>query len=229
MSYHIVGSYDHELASLTSAIITMGLLVEELLDIAAKSLKDNDQNYFELAQQVDNKINNHNQIIEQQAINILALRQPVAIDLRQAVSALRITVIMERMGDLAKGITKRAIKINIKTELNIEVKITQLIQAVKVMLNNTLRAFAKSDQLLAISLLKDDLIVDKLYSILIHDLEQIMINHTEAIYSLMQLSFALKNIERIGDHLTKIGKIIYYIATGNRFNENNSDHLINNE
>ena len=112
MAKHIVNSYDQELSLLTEAIVSMGMLVKDLLMLANKSLQNAPDNFCEQATSTDKIINQYDLEIEQQAISILALRQPMAIDLRQAVSALKLAVIMERMGDLAKNVTKRAAQIN---------------------------------------------------------------------------------------------------------------------
>ncbi len=216
MANHIVNSYDKELNILTDAIVNMGSLVKDLLNLANKSLHEVDIDYVELAKSTDKKINNYDLEIEQQATNILALRQPMAIDLRQAISALKLAVIMERMGDLAKNVTKRSRRIESSLREDFKSDINNMTVLISSMLEDVLEAFKKNDDVIACSIPERDKPVDMIYTGLMDKLETDMLDNPSHIKSNIQIIFAIKNIERIGDYVTKIAKITHYIITGEK-------------
>jgi phosphate transport system protein len=213
---HIVHSYDQELNLLTEAIVNMGLLVKDLLNLANDSLQDPTKSLVEQAKSTDKIINNYNLEIEQQAINLLALRQPMAIDLRQAISALKLAVIMERMGDLAKSVTTRAVKITITIPEAIKNDIDQMTSLINAMLADVIEAFRSQDDDIAFSIPRRDKEVDNIYTNLMDKLESDMVENTHHVKSDIQLIYAIKNFERIGDYVAKIARITHYIITGER-------------
>ncbi|AIL64887.1 Phosphate transport system protein PhoU [Rickettsiales bacterium Ac37b] len=216
MSQHIVNSYDQELSALVNAIINMGELVKELVEIAGKSLQELDKSFIDIANITDQKINKYDSEIEHRATVLLALRQPMAIDLRQVVSALKLAVIMERMGDLAKNIAKRASKINIEISSDILEDIDQMIAIIVTMLKDVVIAFKMHDDNKALNVAERDRNVDKIYYGLMDKLINNQLKLSSNTASMMQLIFVVKNIERIGDYVTKIAKITHYIITGER-------------
>lgn len=216
VSQHIVNSYDQELSALVNAIINMGELVKELVEIAGKSLQELDKSFIDIANITDQKINKYDSEIEHRATVLLALRQPMAIDLRQVVSALKLAVIMERMGDLAKNIAKRASKINIEISSDILEDIDQMIAIIVTMLKDVVIAFKMHDDNKALNVAERDRNVDKIYYGLMDKLINNQLKLSSNTASMMQLIFVVKNIERIGDYVTKIAKITHYIITGER-------------
>lgn len=216
MSQHIVNSYDQELFSLINAIINMGGLVKELVVIAGKSLQELDKNFIEIANITDQQINKYDSEIEQRATVLLALRQPMAIDLRQVVSALKLAVIMERMGDLAKNVAKRASKIDMEINNDILENIDQMIAIIVTMLDDVVLAFKNHDDNKALDVAERDRNVDIIYYSLMNKLINNDLKSSPNTASMMQLIFVVKNIERIGDYVTKIAKITHYIITGER-------------
>jgi phosphate transport system protein len=213
---HIVRSYDKELNLLTDAIVNMGSLVEDLIKLANKSLHSSHHNFVEQANKADIIINNYDLEIEQRAIQILALRQPMAIDLRQAISALKIAVIMERMGDLAKNTTMRGTRV--KKEFSNELKgdIDQMVDLITSSLRDVILAFKNNNAQLASEIPSRDLVVDEIYTKLMEKIEVDLSNNPQNIKSNIQIIYAIKNLERIGDYVSKIARIIYYIITGNK-------------
>lgn len=217
VSDHIVHSYDKELNLLTDSIVNMGTLLGDLIRLANQSLIMISESYVEQAKNADIRINNYDIEIEQRAINIIALRQPMAIDLRHTISALKIAVIMERMGDLAKNITIRGIKIKKELSHYIKEDINKMISLINQSLEDVIKAYKTNNEQLASSIPSRDLLVDEIYTKLINKLENELTVNPESLKSDIQIIFAIKNIERIGDYVSKIARITYYIITGNKY------------
>lgn len=214
MDQHIVQSYDQELHKLTNSIIEMGGLVKEMLLIQNKAANKPNARYVSEAETLDTKINKYDLEIEQQATILIATRQPLAIDLRQITSAIKIAVILERMGDLSKNITRRiSIVADILQEDLLE-DINKMTETLIAMLEKLLTAIKILDLNIALDVIEKDAYIDALYSTLINKLSSIIIDNQSATQSMMQLIIAIKNIERMGDYIAKLAKILYYIVTG---------------
>jgi phosphate transport system protein len=223
MESHTVHSYDEDLASISTSVVRMGRLVDDLLGLAGDALLaslgqklDNPKDLTDIAIETDRKVNSFDHTIEADAMAMLALRQPMAIDLRRVVSALRIAVILERMGDLAKNTVRRTENVHTPLPVNSLQAIQSMFAIVKRMLEETLEAFTRKDLEMVTAVCVRDHEVDALYASLMQTLEAQMRQHPEAIAELLQVSFALKNIERFADYVTKFAKIVYYISTGER-------------
>jgi phosphate transport system protein len=213
---HTVHSYDEELTSITRSISDMGHLVQEMLRLAESALKDTSINLVDTARTTDKKINAYDAEIEHQSVKILALRQPMAVDLRLVSSALKIAVIMERMGDLAKNTVKRASRITSPIPDPILADISKMADIIFVMLSEVLIAFQKTDSAKANEVVIRDYEVDDIYRGLMQTLQNTMMAAPDTVPSVIQLIFAVKNIERIGDYVTKTAKIVHYIVSGER-------------
>lgn len=214
MINHTVNSYDKDLDSLGNAIIDMGKLVIEMLSIAKLALTDTMHEYVDQAKFTDKKINNYDIEIERKAIALIALRQPMAIDLRLVISAIKLAVIMERMGDLAKNTVKRSAKIGMSLPKDIEEQTVKMIDIIVDMLENVLTAFKDKDDEAALDICKYDEEVDDIYHALTLEIEKQMSVHSNKIDAYMQMIMSIKNIERIGDYVTKFAKILHYIVCG---------------
>lgn len=216
MGSHIVHSYDEELEHITRLVVDMGLLVRDLVQIAEQSLGEHATDFVMIAKATDKKVNHLDVEIERQATALLALRQPMAIDLRMAISALKIAVIMERMGDLAKNTVKRSSKMHVPVTAEASRKITQMTHIIVSMLEEVLTAFQEKNVDKAQAVIMRDEEVDTIYRELMADLQQTMIQHPQAVPSIMQEIFAVKNIERIGDYISKTANIVHYIVSGEK-------------
>ncbi len=216
MGNHIVHSYDQELESITTQVIDMGLLVRDLLHIAEKALNTPGESMVESAKATDKKVNALDMQIEREAVSMLALRQPMAIDLRFAVSVLKIAVIMERMGDLAKNAVKRSAKMSATPSAATQAHISTMVDIITTMLKEVLEAFKQHDAEKAHQVVMRDGEVDVIYRELMDTLQAEMMAAPETIPSAMQCIFAIKNLERIGDYITKTAKIVHYIVSGER-------------
>jgi phosphate transport system protein len=148
------------------------------------------------------------------AIRLLALRNPVADDLRLVISALKIASLLERVADYSANIAKRVIALNLAPAIAPVSAIPRMGEMVRRMIDDTLTAYAKEDADLAYDVWKRDQEVDQLYSSMFRELLTFMMEDPRSITSCTHLIFMAKNIERIGDHMTNIAEIIIYQVTG---------------
>lgn len=223
---HIVHSYDKDLESLVGSILNMGTLVHDLIHIANIALQEPGSHHRDEAKAIDKEVNKLDVLVERQAIALLALRQPMAIDLRIAISALKIGVIMERMGDLAKNCTKRATRIINPLPSNLTLYATQMTTGISAMLEDALTAFRSNNIELASQVAARDKLVNDVYRQAMEELQQEMIKHPQEIPSLIQAMFIIRNIERMGDYISKVANVVHYIVTGKRVKKSKKAPLI---
>jgi phosphate transport system protein len=219
MEQHIVNSYDKELNKLRNSVITMVSLVKDLVSIAKYAIEDPSKSYVELANSTDHKINHFDAEIEQLAIHVLALRQPMAIDLRQVISSLKLAVILERMGDLTKKISHRIEFSPITLNPKLMKVIYSTIKELDRLLTDVITAYENLDDNLAIKVAEEEVLIDDYYNNLMTLLESEMIKNPDQIKSLLNLVLIARNFERIGDYISKIADITHYIVTGEKLNQ----------
>lgn len=214
MENHTVHSYDSELNQLRSSVVSMANLVKDLMDIAKQAIENPDKSFVEIADKTDQKINFFDEQIEYLAIHVIALRQPMAIDLRQVIAALKLAVILERMGDLAKKISYRTeyLPITLKDELISLMNI--MILNLERLMNDVIKAYSKLDEDLAKKIVKEDDLIDEYYYKLIEFLEQEIENMPSETKHFLGILLVVRNLERIGDYISKIANITLYIITG---------------
>ncbi|MDP2618865.1 MAG: phosphate signaling complex protein PhoU [Hyphomicrobiales bacterium] len=215
MTEHIVRAFEEELVSLGEKIAQMGGIVEGQLAEAVDALKRRDA---ELAQKVisdDKTADTFEQAIEEQAILMIVRRQPMALDLREIMAAIRVSAELERIGDLAKNVAKRVLAIGT------EVQPKRLIHGVEHMsrmameqLKNVLDSYSQRDAEKALAVWRRDEEVDSMYTSLFRELLTYMMEDPRNITACTHLLFAAKNIERIGDHTTNIAEMVYYLVHG---------------
>jgi phosphate transport system protein len=219
MSDHIVKAYDDDLALLKSMLSEMGGLAEEQLARSIDALVRRDTKLADAVVLADEKIDALEVAIEEKAVLTIAKRQPMAKDLRNVMVAIRIASDIERIGDLAKNIAKRAHAIydNIPPRLTKGLqRLGDLSQAqVKLILD----AFAASDAEKAMDVWRHDEDIDALYNSIFRELLTYMMEDPRMIGGCTHLLFAAKNIERIGDHATNIAENIYYLVHGEMLKE----------
>lgn len=215
MSDHIVSSFDKDLLALSNRLAEMGGLAERVVGDSVQALTHVDQ---ALAAQViaeDKRIDELHRVIEEQVVAIIARRQPVAADLRLCVAAIRISNDLERVGDLAKNIAKRAIAINGQLlSKQLAVGVDHLAEIAMEQLKNVLDAYVALDAGAATQVRNRDNEIDALYTSLFRELLTYMMEDPRNITQCTHLLFCAKNIERIGDHATNIAETILYVATG---------------
>lgn len=215
MSEHIVTSFDSDLELLRSKIAEMGGLAEKMLGDSTRSLMRRDTS---LAQQVigsDFRLDDLQREIEDQAVSTIARRQPVAVDLREIISAIRVAGDVERIGDLAKNTSKRVVAISGEFQPpKIVVGVQHMSDLVQEQLKDVLDAYAQHDEKKALDVWNRDERIDSLYTSIFRELLTYMMEDTRNITFCTHLLFLAKNIERIGDHTTNIAETIYFLVTG---------------
>ena len=216
MNEHIVKSYEDELNTLTAECARMGGLAEAQVADSLDAIVRRDP---ELALRViglDEKLDVLEADIERKAIRLIALRQPMANDLRRTVAAMKIATNLERCGDLAKNIAKRTmILVEAEPMTPLTRSIERMGRLVLGRLKQVLDAYTGSNNQLAISVWESDDEVDEHYNSLFRELLTYMMGDPRTITACAHLLFVAKNMERIGDHATNIAEIIHYEITGN--------------
>ncbi|MBO9405757.1 MAG: phosphate signaling complex protein PhoU [Thermomicrobium sp.] len=215
---HIVRAFDEELSRLTGAIVEMGGLAERQVADAVRALSERD---VELAAKViesDRRIDDLEESIDQDAIKLLALRQPMAIDLRMIAMALKITNDLERMSDYAVSIAKRSQRLSEHPELRPIQQLPRIGQSCLSMVKDVLDAYVERDADKATAVWHRDSEVDELYTSLFRELVTYMLEDPRTISLCIDLLFIAKNLERIADHATNIAEKIVFIIHGTQIN-----------
>ena len=226
MKDHIVSAYDAQLELVNSNLIKMGGLVEDQLRNSLQSLSNKDTSFAEQIIFDDHKINALEKEIDALTYKIIAMRQPLANDLRVVLSALSISNDLERMGDHATNIAKRVanVKINLPDAPTIE--IVKMGEDVQFMIKQVLDSFVKKSDKLAIKAWDSDVNIDDSYLNIYRELLETMTGNPETITGCSHLLSIAKNIERIGDYVQNIAEDIHFIVTGQAL-ERKSEKRIN--
>ena len=215
MSDHTIKAFDADLQELIRMVAEMGGLAEKQIGDAIDALNRHDTVLSQSIIADDNKIDLLQREIEEKAILTIARRQPMAVDLREIVAALRVSNDLERIGDLAKNIAKRVIA------LGNEMYPTQVIRGVEHMtelvlaqIKDVLDSYARRDVTKAIAVWRGDEEVDAVNNSLFRELLTYMMEDPRNISFCIHLLFCAKNIERMGDHATNIAETVYYMVEG---------------
>ncbi|MBL6848065.1 MAG: phosphate signaling complex protein PhoU [Alphaproteobacteria bacterium] len=214
MSEHIVKSYDEQLELINSNLIIMGGLVESQIKNSIKALEDKDTSFAEEIISDDNKIDELEKDINELAYKIIAMRQPLANDLRTVISALSIANDLERMGDHATNIAKRVadVKVNLPDAPTLE--IVRMGEDAQKMIKDVLDAFVQRSDKLAMNAWHYDVNIDDTYIGIYRDLLKIMSDDPDSVAGCSHLLSIAKNIERLGDYAQNIAEDIHFIITG---------------
>jgi phosphate transport system protein len=212
---HIVKSYDKDLEALERRIAEMGGIAEKMVVEAMDALSSSNG---ALAQQVvatDPRLDSLQRDIEEQAVLTIARRQPMAVDLREIIGAIRIAGDLERVGDLAKNIAKRAAKLGMEPRVHRAiVGLKHMNDVATELMKDVLDAYAQRDVALARAVWERDVELDALEDSVFRDLLTHMMEDPRNISFCAHLLFCSKNIERIGDHATNIAETVVYLVTG---------------
>lgn len=211
---HIVKAYDEELNHLNNTITEMGGLAESLLASAIQAVATRDS---ELAAEViesDDAVDDLEHEVASFTVRLLALRQPMAGDLRNIVAALKIASDLERIADYAANIAKRAIDLNVAPAVGPVSRIPRMAKEAQQMIKDVLDAYVEGDVPKAIRVWEHDREVDEMYDSLFRELLTYMMEDPRSITACTHLLFIAKHIERIGDHITNIAEDIYYLVEG---------------
>jgi phosphate transport system protein len=220
MQPHTITSYDADLKALEQLVSEMAGGVQTAFAEATRALFEADA---ALAHQViagDRAIDNLQHRVEEKAISTIATRQPVAIDLREIVSTIRLANDLERVGDLAKNVAKRVIAISEQSgSLKAASSLQPLASAVREQLGNVAVAYRNRDDAAALEVWRADGAIDTLHTSLFRELLTYMMEDPRSIGFCAHLLFCAKNLERVGDHATNIAEIVHYMTTGKMLSE----------
>lgn len=221
MSPHTVTSYDEDLKALETNISRMGGLAEQQLEAILTAISESDVERAEDTIEQDHAIDAMQRTIEDQAVQIIIRRQPVSVDLRDVVGAMRIAGDLERIGDMSKNIGKRIASFDEKALLApVAKRLCAMGDEALLQLKKVLDAYSSRNTALALEVWKHDDAIDVLYNSIFRELLTYMMEDPRTIAYGAHLLFCAKNIERIGDHCTNIAESVTYIVTGqNLLNE----------
>jgi phosphate transport system protein len=219
MPDHIVKAYDQDISSLKTMLAQMGGFAEEQLDNAITALSKRD---VALADQVimrDEKLDMLEREIEEKAILTIAKRQPMALDLREIIVAIRVSADIERIGDLAKNTAKRTHAISEALPRRLSTGLARMGSMAQAQLKDVLDAYAGRDDAAAMAVWRSDEDLDALYNSIFRELLTYMMEDPRNISLCTHLLFGAKNLERIGDHTTNIAENIHYLIHGKTISE----------
>ena len=214
MSDHIVKSFGDQLEGLTNAVAQMGGLAEAQFANAVEAIAKRDGKLAETAIGTDERVDRIQQTIEDQALKLLALRQPMAVDLRNTLAAIKIAYELERIGDLAKNIGKRALVLNREPPIRLTQSLARMGRQTLTQLKMVLDAYSDRDAEAAKNVWRHDEEIDELYNSLFRELLTYMMEDPRTIGLCTHLLFVAKNIERAGDHATNIAETVHHMVTG---------------
>ena len=214
MTRHIVRSFDEDLTQLADLITQMGGAAEAQLAAALNVIQSRDRQAAEAINQSDKHIDQLEANILDFAVGILARRQPMAGDLRETISALKIATDLERIGDLAKHIAMLIAEVDLALPQAVSGGFRHIGQRALKQVKDVLDAFSSRDPQKALAVWEADQELDTFYQSMIRELLTYMLEDHQAISFCIDLIFAVKYIERIGDHSTNIAENIIYAITG---------------
>ena len=212
---HTVKAFDAEIGHLRALISQMGGLAEQAISDAMLALQRNDPTLAKEVRAADEKIDAIQAEVERLVVRVIALRAPMADDLREVVAALKIAAVVERIGDYAKNIAKRVPMIH-HGEDRIEAVslLPAMAQMASDMVHDVLDAFSARNADAAMAVCERDHALDDFYDSIFRTLVTFMVENPRTIGQVAHLLFVAKNLERIGDHATNVAEMVYFAATG---------------
>ena len=214
MNKHTLKSFDDRLDALTEQMVEMGALVRESVRMAGTSLVKPHESVLKEVRKNDKDINVYDKDIQQHVTEIIALMNPMAVDLRFITSALKISVALERAGDIAKSITKRMVRLPITLPVEAEAKLSELVAVVMSQIDSALEAVRTRCTDHATEVWKRDSEANDLCSEVFDVIRDEMKKNPDNAPHLADVMFAAKNFERLGDYAANIAKTVYYVTSG---------------
>ena len=214
--HHIVSAFDAELADLQRLIAEMGGIAEKMQADAIDALSRQDLRLAQSLIAVDQKLDALQREVEEKAILTIARRQPMAVDLRTVVMALKISNDLERIGDYATNIAKRVKRINVHDPIKPFITIPLMAEICRAMVKDVLDAYVERDAQKALKVWSRDPEVDEYYDQLFRELVTYILEDPKLTGACVDLMFVAKNLERIGDHATNIAEKVYYMVHGDQ-------------
>ncbi len=216
---HTVKAFDDDINRLRGLISEMGGRAEQALTRAMTALNTGD---LQLASEVirdDARIDALEAEVERLAVEVIALRAPMADDLRELIASLKIVSVVERIGDYSKNIAKRVAQLNESRSIEAIPLLMSMSELVAGLVRDSLDSFARRDAELARNVTVRDKPVDDFYNSIFRALVTFMMENPRAISESAHLLFVAKNLERIGDHATNIAEMVHYVVTGTRLED----------
>ncbi len=218
---HIASAFDRDLEGIQALVMKMGGLVEAAILDGAKSLETRDTELGERVRKGDKAIDELEERINEAAAQTIALRAPVAADLRVVLTVLKLAASLERVGDYAKNMAKRvSVLAELQPMTGTEVALRRMAREVQMMLKDTLDAYIRRDAALAEEVRQRDQDVDQMYNALFREFLTFMMEDPRNITACMHLHFIAKNVERMGDLVTNMAEQVIYLATGEMPDDN---------
>ncbi|MFP5394772.1 MAG: phosphate signaling complex protein PhoU [Alphaproteobacteria bacterium] len=213
MAEHTVKAFDTEIGQLRGLIAEMGGLAEAMIRDAVDALARSDEAAAQVVIDTDKKLDALEAEVDRLAVRVIALRAPMADDLRDVIAALKISGVIERIGDYAKNIAKRVGDIE-RSKLGPLTLIPAMAEIAQGMVRDVLNAYGARDAELAVEVIHRDEKLDNFYDSLFRNLVAHMMENPATISSAAQLLFVARNLERVGDHATNVAEMVYFAATG---------------
>ena len=214
MADHTVKAFDEDITRLRGLIAEMGGLAQLAIGDAMQALISGDEKLAGEVVERDRKLDELESQVDALAIRTIALRAPMADDLREIIAALKIGGVLERIGDYAKNIAKRVGDIESRAKFEPLTLLPAMADIAAAMVHDVLTAFAARDPVLAREVIERDDKVDAFYDSIFRNLVSYMVENPATISTAAQLLFVARNIERIGDHATNVAEMVHFAALG---------------
>jgi phosphate transport system protein len=214
MAEHTVKAFDEDITRLRGLIAEMGGLAELAIEEAMRALVSGDETLGGEVVARDRRLDALEAEVDAMAVRTLALRAPMADDLREIIAALKIGGVLERVGDYSKNIAKRVGRIEGRSRFEPLTLIPAMGEIAAEMIHDVLTAYAARDPELAREVIERDAKVDAFYDSIFRNLVSFMVENPATISSAAELLFIARNLERIGDHATNIAEMVHYSAVG---------------
>ncbi len=214
MAEHTVKAFDEDITRLRGLVAEMGGLAEVAIQQALEAIVSGDE---VLAQQVverDVKLDTLQAEVDDMTVRMLALRAPMADDLREIIAALKIAGVIERIGDYSKNIAKRTGRIEGRARFEPLTLLPAMGELAAEMVHDVLTAYAARDPMAAREVIERDAKVDAFYDSIFRNLVSYMVENPATISTAAQLLFVARNLERIGDHATNVAEMVHFAALG---------------
>jgi phosphate transport system protein len=220
---HTLKAFDEDLDRLRGLIAEMGGLAEHSIGEAMRCLVQRDVDGATRIVEEDRKLDDLEIETEKRVVQLIALRAPMAGDLRDAIAALKISAVVERIGDYAKNIARRVPLLEDAGQIEPMSLLPEMARISTQMVHDVLNAFVNRDAEAAVRVCERDNAVDDFYDSIFRALLTFMMENPHNIGQSAHLLFIAKNLERVGDHATNIAEMVYYAATGEHMAEQHKD------
>jgi phosphate transport system protein len=206
--------FDEELKTLKEKILRMGAMVETQIANAIKALVERDSDLAKRTIENDHRVNAMDVEIDENSVELIALHQPMAKDLRFITTAMKISTELERMSDLAENIAERALELNEEPQLKPYIDIPRMAEHAQRMVKEALDAFVNRNVELAWKVIRDDDYIDGLTHQVFRELSSFMVEDPHTITRAIRITFISKYLERIADHATNVAELVVYLVEG---------------